>query len=109
MLPTLAQGFGQQDPNQTQFQSTSTMTGSGSNYAPNPSLNSSGTAPAPTAAPSFNPGVTGGPNRDMEYNYEFDDNDTGSPVGDAVVPLMVMALAYAVYSAVRVYRRKRRL
>ena len=114
--PTLAQSFGQQDPNQTQFQSTSTMTGSGSTYAPNPSLNSTGTANAPT----YGGGNPGGPYKAVDpisddevwehYKEDYGIGDgLSTPIGDAILPLMVMALAYAVYSAVRVYRRKRRV
>ena len=108
VLPTMAQ-FGQQDPNQVQFQSTSTMTGSGSTYAPNPSLNSTGTA----NAPSFGGETPGGPNRAPDPISTTDDErfDEGlnTPLGDAILPLMLMALAYAVYSAMRVYRRTRRV
>lgn len=107
--PTMAQSFGQQDPNQTQFQSTSTMTGSGSTYAPNPSLNSTGTA----NAPSYGGGTPGGPFRapdpiDNDEWWEEHKEDLGeglsTPLGDGLIPLSLLALAYGAV----VYFRKRK-
>jgi len=103
-LPTMAQVYGQQQygakaPN-AQIQSTSTFSGSGSAYSSNPTLNSDGTATynGPAYAPAKAPG---GPHRTIEYNQEFDDNDEGSPIGDALLPLMLMSLAFVGGIAIR--------
>ncbi len=100
-LPTMAQVFEQQTqqygataPN-AQIQSTSTFTGSGSSYSSNPTLNSDGTAAYNGAS---SPARISGPRRN-NYNDLFDQGaDTGqsdqSPVGDAVLPLLLMAFAF---------------
>ena len=105
--PAMAQSFSQQDPNTIQFQSTSTLQTSGSTYSSNPTLNEDGTAPSPTG-PRRAPKPI---NDDDDWEYRMDDIGGGisTPIGDAVLPLMLMAMAYAVYSVARVYRRKRRL
>ena len=98
-----------EQPN-VQFQSTSTLQGSGSVLSSQPMLNADGTAYSPAAAP--------GKNIRRATKDEGDDEITivtpgqgGSqaPLGDAVLPLLLMAMAYAVYSVARVYRRKRRV
>ena len=109
-LPTMAQ-VGEQQPNDNQFRSTSTMVGSGSNYSATPTINASGTANAPTfggGGPRYAPKPI---NDDSDWEDRKEDIGGGisTPVGDAVLPLMLMAMAYAVYSVARVYRRKRRL
>ena len=103
VLPTMAQ-FGQQDPNKVQFQSTSTMQTSGSTLTSQPMLNADGTAYNPTAGSS-------GPRK---AKMEDDDDDftittpgtTGSqaPIGEAILPLSLMALAFAGV----IYLRRRR-
>ena len=79
---------------QEAFQSTSTLQGSGSTYTSNPVLNADGTAATPTETAS-------GPRRAKKD--EGDDDITivtpgasGSqaPIGDAVLPLMLMAVAF---------------
>ena len=94
-LPTMAQNFGGQsaeDKVQMQtFQSTSTMAPVNSQYSANPSLNEDGTAYNPaetTSATSQKPG--GGPRKVGPVQTEGDP----TPVGDAVLPLMLMALAF---------------
>ena len=93
-IPVTAQNFGAQQPN-TVFQSTSTMAPTGSQYSSNPTLNSNGTAVAPTSGP---------------YKAKKDDvlpppptvdpNDTGNtPIGDALIPLMLCACAYLIIRA----------
>lgn len=103
-LPATAQNFGtpaaavgeQKVPNAA-FQSTSAMTGSGSQYSANPTLNENGTATyegasySPAKAPATGPKKIGG--QVLE-----------GPLGDAVLPLMLMALAFGAVVAVR--RRK---
>ena len=104
-LPVMAQ-FEYNEPN-AQFQSTSGLKTSGSTYSSNPTLNEDGTAPSPTG-PRRAPKPI---NDDDDWEYRMDDIGGGisTPIGDAVLPLMLMAMAYAVYSVARVYRRKRRL
>ena len=105
--PTMAQV--EQQPNDNQFRSTSTMVGSGSSYSANPTINAGGTA----NAPSFGGGAPSGPRyapkpiSDDEYWEEHKEElGTGisTPVGDAVLPLALMAMAFA---GVIYFRRKR--
>lgn len=100
-LPTMAQSFGQENQLQTQFQSTSTLQGSGSSYSANPSLNADGTAynPAESSTPAQSPAqAPSGPRR-------INPIAAPTPLGDAVLPLMLMALAYL---GVRVFRARKR-
>jgi len=93
-LPTMAQNFKEQD--QQVFRSTSTLTPSGSQYSAQPMLNADGTAYNPAAATT-----PSGPRRakaetgddEIEINTP---GKTGSeaPIGDAVLPLTLMALAF---------------
>lgn len=87
------------------FQSTSTMTGSGSTYSATPALNADGTA-SYNGASSASSGPrrakmdgTGSPSTpgQGDANNQF-------PLGDAFVPLALMALAFGGVVAVR--RRK---
>lgn len=101
-LPATAQNFGtpaaavgeQKEPNAA-FQSTSAMTGSGSQYSANPTLNENGTATyegasySPAKAPAVGPKKVGG--QTIE----------GTPIGDAVLPLLLMAVAFGGYIALR--------
>ena len=112
LLPTMAQSYEAQKQQPAApaagFRSTSTMSGSGSTYSSNPSLESNGTAAAPAAK------APGGPHRAVdpisdgvdEQWYEDNLNVTGSdmPLGDAVLPLALMAFAFGAVVAVR--RRK---
>jgi len=87
------------------FRSTSVMTTSGSMYSANPSLNADGTAVykcasySPAQAPSGPRRVIGNPDGDDE-----DDTENGSPLGDALLPLMLLACAYLI---IRMARRRR--
>ena len=97
-LPAMAQNFEVQQPNAT-FQSTSAMTGSGSAYSSNPTLNDNGTAEAPvTSAPrSLRKGTLPPP-------PSVDENDSGNvPIGE---PWM-LAIFAAAFAAVIAVRRKR--
>lgn len=109
-LPALAQNFGSQPADQpnASFQSTSTMTGSGSSYSANPTLNSDGTAAYSNASYSSSQSSST-PNRAKrstdnpgEPAPEFQDD--GSPIGDAVLPLMLCAAVFCGFIA---FRRKR--
>ena len=89
----------------TTFRSSSAMVGSGSAYAPNPSLNADGTANynAPSYAPSQAPGVRYAPKPTTGDNTN---PDIEGPIGDAVLPLLLLAMAYAVYMVIRRRRQK---
>ena len=109
-LPTMAQTFGSQAerPNAV-FQSTSVMQGSGSAYRSHPMLNRDGTAAYSCSSP------VGGPLRAKKDGNPFDNgsggtvnigevvnpNEPGTPLGDALIPLAVMALAFGAVVAVR--------
>ena len=97
VLPTAAQTFSNQKTEQPNvvFQSTSVMTGSGSQYSANPMLNDNGTA-------SYN-GASYSPAKAPRKATMDDDEITivtpgegGShaPVGDAIIPLLLMVMAY---------------
>ena len=104
-LPTMAQTFGTQKKEQPNavFQSTSALQGSGSQYSANPMLNADGTASydgVSASAPS------GPRHAKMDNNPNPDvggDGNTPTPLGDAVLPLVLLVLAYAGYK-VRVRR-----
>lgn len=98
-LPTVAQNFEVQQPNAT-YQSTSTMTGSGSAYSSNPTINENGTASAPSYAPAAGQRRVSTPPAPTN-----DPNDSGNvPLGDAILPLMLCAVGFA---GVIYVRRKR--
>ena len=100
-LPTMAQTFETQkieQPNAV-FQSTSALQGSGSQYSATPMLGADGTATldgavsTPAQAPS-------GPRRTISNPDDSEEN----PIGDAVLPLMLCALAFCGY----IYLRRKR-
>jgi len=90
VLPAMAQPFDQSEQPQATFRSTSTMIGSGSSYAAQPALNADGTA-AYGASESSTPAAPG-PRKIVPVTPEGDP----TPVGDALLPLLLMAMAYAV-------------
>ena len=95
-LPTMAQNM--------EFRSTSTMQGTGNYVAPVTAVG------ATSAATSYSPAqAPGGPRRMGESGRNPGDVSTGStesPIGDAVLPLSLMALAFC---SVVYYRRKKAL
>ena len=94
--PVTAQNFGAQQPN-TVFQSTSTMTPTGSQYSANPMINADGTAYNPAEASTSGPRkvkMDGMP--DMPDTSKTQDN---TPLGDALIPLMLCACAYLIIRA----------
>ena len=91
-LPTIAQSFGEQEQPKAQFQSTSVMQTSGSVYASQPAINEDGTAYNPSATPASSGPRKAGSLPPKPTNQEGDTGNT--PVGDAVLPLMLMALAF---------------
>ena len=101
VLSVQAQGFAQTPI--TAFRSTSTMVSSGSAYSATPALNSDG-----TAAYSGSSSAVSGPRRakmdDPDPSNPFggqtigdvvNPNEPGTPIGDALIPLALMALAFA--------------
>lgn len=108
-LPALAQTFGSQPADQpnASFQSTSTMTGSGSSYSANPTLNSDGTAAYSNA--SYSSSQNSGPRRAKHSTDSPGEVDTtvdkeNSPLGDTLLPLLLMSLAFCGY----LYLRRKR-
>ncbi|MBQ7631707.1 MAG: hypothetical protein IJS82_02985 [Paludibacteraceae bacterium] len=104
-LPIGAQSYYQADQPSSQgmpaveFQSTSTLSASGSPLSSTPALNADGTVSSPTA--SYTPAAQPtGPRKISPTTPEGDP----TPVGDALWPLMLMALAYGGVVALR--RRK---
>ena len=87
------------------FQSTSTMQGTGSDYAPQVTEVGATSAADMATTTESAPARTSGPRRINVYTPTTDPN---APLGDAVWPLLALACVYMVYSATRVYRRKRR-
>lgn len=98
-LPTMAQSFSSQTPMNTVFQSTSTMTPTGSQYSSNPMINSDGTAYNPAEASS-----TSGPHKAKQGSLPGMPDTSGqgnTPIGDALIPLMLCAGAYLIIRARR--------
>ncbi len=102
-LPALAQTFGTNQAEQPNaaFQSTSTLSGSGSSYSANPTLNSDGTATYQNAAPSKVPAGSG-PHKSGPINPGPDPKE--GPLGDTLLPLLFMSLAFCGY----LYLRRKR-
>ena len=98
-LPTMAQ--------QQEWKSTSVMQTSGSNYAPQ--INAVGATSVNEMATTTESYSPGGPRRAKQGDYG-DQNDFGdwdeenSPIGDAVVPMLLMAMLFAGV----VYTRRRK-
>ena len=93
--------FGATAPSAT-FQSTSSMSSSGSTYSANPELNADGTAAYEGGSyTSAKSPLIGGPRR----NPSVDPTDPGNtPLGDAVLPLLLMSFAFGMF----VYFRRKR-
>lgn len=102
-MPTMAQ-FTEPERPQTTFQSTSTMTPTGSQYSSNPSLNADGTASSPTATTTSGPRklkMDGGGMPSMPNNDNYSDN---TPIGDAVLPFTLLSMV----AVLVVYLRRRK-
>ena len=96
--------FGASAPSAT-FHSTSTLPGSGSAYSPNPELNADGTASYEDA--SYSPANSAkriGSVRTTPPNPGTG-GQSNTPLGDAVLPLMLLLCAYAGYKKVRARSR----
>jgi hypothetical protein len=83
------------------FQSTSTMTTSGSTYASQPTIGSDGVATMGETYTSSQP--AGGPRKINTPGG----GGIQQPIGDALIPLLLMVMAYATYLLLR--RRRRRV
>ena len=85
-LPAMAQDW----------QSTSTMQGTGSNYAPQvTAVGAAGVSELATTTESYSPGRSGGPHRVIGNNPDAGHTeDESSPIGDAVLPLLFLSLAF---------------
>lgn len=97
-LPTMAQ--------QQQWQSTSAMQGTGSSLAPQVTpvgATSVGEMATTTSSPS---NVVGRPRKVIEDNSDPGQLDEGSPIGDAILPLIAFALMFCGYIAIRRKRVK---
>lgn len=103
LLPSMAQNYEAQKPNSA-FQSTSTMMGSGSSLSSNPTINENGTA----SAPSYAPAKAGSGSRkagSLPGKPGKEDGDDGNtPIGDALLPLLLMSAAFG--GVVYLRRRK---
>lgn len=96
-LPAMAQDW----------QSTSTMQGSGSTYSSQVTgVGAAGVSNMATTTESYSP--ASGPRRakmdevgDWGDRPEVGEGNTGSPVGDALIPLMLFACAYLIIRAMR--------
>ena len=99
VLPAKAQNYEAQQPNAI-FQSTSTMQPSGSTYSSAVyEVGSSSPSYAPAKGPRKAPPSTGGESGYDPANPQF------SPLGDVLIPLILFALAYVGYIALRKKKR----
>ena len=91
----------------TTFQSTSSLSGSGSAYSSNPTIGDNGTAIAPSSPRIRTIGQRRNEGDDEDNPIIDEENDPyGNPIGDVVLPLLALAMVYGVWCMV--YRRKRR-
>ena len=92
-VPTLAQ--------QQEWQSTSAMQGTGSAYAPQVTAVGATSVGDMATTTTSSPAHVSGPRRDKENPGDIGYKDEGSPIGDALLPLLVMSLAFGGYVAIR--------
>ena len=80
----------------TTFQSTSALVGAGSDYSSNPTIGDDGTAAQPNTAPQSR---TLRPRRNDDDEWGKDNIETpeDNPIGDALLPLMLLLLGYMGY------------
>ena len=99
-LPTMAQ--------QQEWQSTSTMKGSGSSYSSQVNAVGAVSVHEMATTTSGTSSQNNGPHKAKKTIEDDTDPgalDDGSPIGDAVLPLMLMACAYL---GMRVYLKRKR-
>lgn len=101
LMACLVPAFAQ---NQQQWQSTSTMQGTGSSLAPQVTAVGATSVGEMATTTSSAANAAGRPRKVIEDNSDPGQLDEGSPVGDAMLPLMLMALAFGGYTAIK--RRK---
>jgi len=101
-LPIMAQSFVDKDQPTATFQSTSVMQTSGSVYASQPAINEDGTAVYNAAEGSQSQLPGGGPRKVAPVTP----TGVSTPIGDAVLPLMLMAVAFTMFVY---FRRKQTL
>jgi len=94
VLPAMAQLCIAQETN-TQFQSTSTLSGSGSTYSSTPMLSSDGTAAYDDASNT----QAQTPGKPRKVGPPTPGGDP-TPVGDAILPLLLIVMAYITYTAI---------
>ena len=95
-MPVMAQ--------QQEWKSTSTMQGAGSTLSPNiTTVGASSASSIATTTDSYAPAkAPGGPKRVIGTNQDGGvTTDNSSPIGDAMLPLMLMAIAFGAYIAIR--------
>ncbi len=94
-LPTMAQ--------QQEWKSTSTMQGTGSSYAPQISaVGATSATEMATTTETYSPAkAPGGPRKDKEGNTGFGEWEEGSPIGDAVLPMLLCAAVFCGFIALR--------
>lgn len=95
-LPAMAQ--------QQEWQSTSTMQGTGSTLAPQVTAvgaTSVGEMATTTSSPAGAPGARRIGGQSGRNPGDVSTGSTESPIGDAMLPLMLMALAFGGYVAIR--------
>lgn len=76
------------------FRSTNTMVGSGSAYSSNPTLSNEGTATCGTPAAAPRRAMMDDDDDDITI-YTPGQGGTQAPIGDPVLPLLLMALVFA--------------
>ena len=94
--------FGASAPSAT-FQSTSIMSGSGSEYSANPTIGADGSAAYDASYSPANSAKRIGNVRTTPPNPGGGGSGSNTPLGDAVVPLMLLLCAYAGYKKVRAH------
>ena len=93
-LPTMAQ--------QQEWKSTSTMQGTGSSYSPQvTSVGATTVGEMATTTESYSPAKAPGPRRDFYKPDSGGDHDEESPIGDAVLPMLLCAAVFCGFIALR--------
>ena len=100
VLPTMAQS--------AQEWQTASLPGSGSNYAPQVTAVGASVAAseATTTTETYTPGAPGAIRRGFIDPSNPGNQSNESPVGDAILPLLLLAAVYSVWCIV--YKRKHR-
>ena len=105
VLPTKAQISGQMSTPVIAFRSTSMMAGSGSAYSSSPMLTENGLATYSGAPSGPRRGGAGTPGAGTPTTPGAGEKENQFPLGDAVLPMMLMAILFAAFITLR--RRKK--